>query len=93
MLYTDGCVLTMWGCYFWMNLCRERFLANLTHMASFRVKMGNMRVAGRVLEEEPKEMSPGNIIKVCSTFLACAVCLAQPCILHKYCAFNPCNSL
>lgn len=68
MLYTDGCVLTMRGCYLWMNFCRERFLATLTLLASFRVKMGNMRVAGRVLEEEPKVMSLGNMIKVCSIF-------------------------
>ena len=47
-----------------MNFCRERFLANPTLLASFRVKMGNMRVAGRVLEEEPKVMSLGGIIKV-----------------------------
>lgn len=58
----------MWACYLWMIFCRERFLANPTLLASFRVKMGNMRVAGRVLEEEPKVMSLGSIIKVCSTF-------------------------
>lgn len=93
VFYSDECVLTVWGCYLWMNSCRERFPAILTLSASLNMRMGNIRVARKVLEEEPKGTSPGTIIKVCSTLWACAVCLTLPCILHKCCAFNPCNSL